>query len=585
MKLALIGNCAYQALLDDHAGVQWLCWPRFDSSFVFGGLVDSELGGEFSITPRDADYATKQDYFPNTCILRTEFRTPNGEFEVVDLAPRYQQYDRYFKPTMLVRRIRRLSGSPVMRVRCEPVYDYGKFRPKGQAASNHIYWTIDGTELRLTTNISLTSVLESRPFALEHEVYLLLAWGRPLEAPLEETCDSFLDRTKRYWERWAKHGALPDRFQEQVIRSAIVLKLHQFEDTGAITAATTSSIPEYPGSGRNWDYRYCWLRDACFSLGALRRLGQYEEMEGFVTYLKNLAESYPYLQPVYGISGESDLGEKTLDHLSGFHGHRPVRLGNHGHALQQHDVYGEMIAAIAPLFLDLRFRDLGTPTRLLGRLLDRIEQRMEQPDAGLWEKRQPARLHTFSLLMHWVGGQAAARIGDQLGDEDLGRRGRALSERARSIIDEACWRPELGFYADSVGTDNADASLLMMVNLGFLPPDQPRSLSHVNSLAGKLRARGHLLRRYVHHDGLGDTKASFTICGFWYAEALARLGRLEQAEEVFRQLVSHANHVGLLSEDIDPVTGKQWGNFPQTYSHVGLINAAFAISPIAAPIV
>ncbi|RMG46997.1 MAG: glycoside hydrolase family 15 protein [Acidobacteria bacterium] len=588
MKLALIGNCAYQALIDDRARVRWLCWPRFDSSFVFGNLLDEEKGGIFSVEPAAPPSQIQQEYLANTNILRTVFRTGEDLFEVLDFAPRFAQYERFYKPTMLIRRIRPLAGGPVVRVRCRPVYDYGRLQLEPTMASNHIYWKPPGSELRLTTNVPLTFVLEERPFLLEADAYLVLTWGRPLEAPLEETCDKFLRRTRRYWETWVRHGVVPDRFQRPVIRSALALKLHQYEDTGAITAATTTSLPEYPGSGRNWDYRFCWLRDACFTLGALRRIGQFEEMERFVTYLLNIAEQSPErLQPVYGISGESRLDERILDHLAGYEGNRPVRIGNDAYRQLQNDVYGEMIAALAPLFLDVRFQDLASThsTSLLERLLARIEQTMEVPDSGPWEKRGPSRIHTFSLLMHWTGACAAARIGERCGNRRLAEWGRRLGARARDLIEKRCWRPDRGHYADSVETDDADAALLMMVNLGYLDPSHPHAETHVRALGERLRADHHLLYRYLQDDGLGETKASFTVCGFWYAEALARLGRVDEAEEVFRKLCGHANHVGLLSEDIDPETGRLWGNFPQAYSHVGLINAAFAISPVAGPIV
>jgi GH15 family glucan-1,4-alpha-glucosidase len=588
VNLALIGNCGYQALIDDRARVKWLCWPRFDSSFVFGELIDSQHGGEFSIAPRDGAFETQQSYIPNTNILKTRFRTEDAEFEVTDFAPRFRQYERFYKPSMLVRRVRPVAGRPVIRVVCRPVYDYGRSVPPDQPASNHIHWQLPDAQLRLTTNASLSFIHEARPFALEGDVYLVLTWGQPLEAPLIETCDNFYRRTRRYWETWVKHGALPDKFQAEVIRSALTLKLHQFEDTGAITAATTTSLPEHPGSGRNWDYRYCWLRDACFTLGALRRLGQFEEMERFVGYLTNIAEeSKDKLQPVYGITGERNLHEITLDHLAGFQGNGPVRAGNAAYMQTQHDVYGEMIAAIAPLFLDLRFQDVAQARspKLLHHLLARIDETLLEPDVGLWEKRDQARLHTFSLLMHWTGAHAAMRVGVSSGDSVLEDTARLLAKRARDVIESRCWRADKGFFADAVDTDEADASLLLLVNLGFLPAGDQRALSHVLETAKRLAAQDHLLFRYLHHDGIGDTKSSFTVCGFWYAEALARLGRTEQAEEVFLDLVAHANHVGLLSEDIDPQTGKLWGNFPQTYSHVGLINAAFAISPVTGPMI
>ena len=581
MKLALIGNCAYQALVDERARVVWLCWPRFDSSFVFGALLDEERGGVFSIESGTAETKTQQSYVDNTNILTTRFTSNRGEFEVVDFAPRFRQYERFFKPTMLVRRLRPVSGEPVVRVRCRPRYDYGRVAPESHHSSNHVQWEMPGGQLRITTDIPLTYIEDESEFLLEHEAWLVLTWGEPLEAALLETCSSFLTRTQAYWERYVKHTALPGRFQREVVRSALALKLHQFEDTGAITAATTTSLPEYPGAGRNWDYRYCWLRDAYFTVRAMRRLGHFDEMEAFLTFLKNLAAAHPRLQPVYGIAGNSRLQEEILDHLDGYRGNKPVRAGNAAYLQVQHDVYGEMIASLAPFYTDFRFSEHLTDYshRLVKRLLTRIDQSMEQPDAGIWEIRDDNRIHTFSLLLHWVGGTVAARIFDQLGDDVMKQRAVEITERARDLI-EGCFDPEKGFYGDSTVTNNADAALFMMVNLGYLHPGHPHAESHVRALARELSVNGHLMQRYTHHDGIGDTHATFTVCAFWYVEALARIGHVVEAEQICEKLLSYANHVGLMSEDLDPRDGSQLGNFPQTYSHVGLINAAFAISPL-----
>ncbi len=582
MKLALIGNCSYQALIDDRARVLWLCWPRFDSSPVFGGLLDEEKGGIFAIEPSTDTRESKQFYVPNTNIVRTLFTSDKGVFEVTDFAPRFKQYERHYKPNMLVRRIRRISGEPLVRIRCRPTYDYGRIQPPVRMASNHLQWDIPGENLRLTTNVPLNYIAEERGFLLEQDAWVVVTWGEPLEAPLIETASSFLERTQRYWERWVKHTALPGRFQREVVRSALALKLHMYQDTGAITAATTTSLPEYPGSGRNWDYRFCWLRDAYFTLRSLRRLGHFDEMELFVAFLKNVASQHERLQPVYGITGEAQLTEVVLEHLSGYEGSGPVRHGNDAYRQVQYDAYGEMVAAIAPFFVDFRFEEHMTPNavRLVRRLLNRINDCMQLPDAGIWEIRDDNRIHTFSLLFHWVGGMVGARIGERIGDEGLRKQALDIAQRAQGIIEEKCWVPEKGFYADSTTSQNPDAAMLMMINLGYLPKDHPRAEMHLRNLQRALQVKGHLMHRYKHHDGIGNTHATFTVCGFWQVEALARLGFIEEAEQAFEQMLQYSNHVGLFSEDLHPETGAQLGNFPQTYSHVGVINSAFAISPL-----
>src|SRR5690606_22673666 len=325
MNHALIGNCSFQALVDDKGSIDWLCWPRFDSSPVFGALLDEEKGGFFSVDPKTENWTSHQGYIPNTNIVRTVFTSGRGVFELVDFAPRFRQFERHYKPNMLVRRIRRISGEPVVRVRCRPTYDYARKVPSPRMASNHITYHIPGEHLRLTTNAPLNYIIEEREFLLENEIWLVLTWGDPLEAPLQETAASFLDQTRKYWERWVKHTALPGRFQKEVVRSALTLKMHMYQDTGAITAAATTSLPEWPGSGRNWDYRFCWLRDAYFTLRAMRRIGHVDELEAFVGFIKNIASSNDTLQPVYGISGETELREEVLEHLAGYGGSGPVR--------------------------------------------------------------------------------------------------------------------------------------------------------------------------------------------------------------------------------------------------------------------
>lgn len=582
MKLALIGNCAYQALIDDQARVVWLCWPRFDSSFVFGHLLDDTSGGEFTFVPNSKVLDVQQAYLPNTNMLRTVFTCEDGSFEVTDFAPRFWQYERMYRPTMLVRRIRPLSGSPQIRALLTPRYDYGLQVPLATAASNHLQWQINGVALRLTCNVPLTYIQEQRPFPVDRTMDFVLTWGPPLEAPLEETVESFLERTKRYWRTWVKHMNLPGAFQSETIRSALALKLHQYDDTGAITAATTTSLPEEHEAGRNWDYRLCWLRDSYFTLLAMRRIGHFEELERFVGFLKNLVASHPNrLQPVFAISGEDKLTEVELPHLRGYQGNGPVRAGNAAYLQVQNDVYGEMMGALAPLILDIRFlydeKAMAEAVALMRSLLKRIEHTMTEPDAGLWEYRGTARVHTFSLLMHWVGARIGRRVARRIGDEALEHYSTQLMDTARSLIETHCYDAELGYYVDSTTSKNPDASLFMMVNLGYFGSDLERARTHVHALARELRQPNGLVQRYRHEDDFGASKSTFTVCGFWYAEALARIGEKTEARSVCETIINYANHVGLFSEDLDPVTGEQLGNFPQTYSHVGLINTAFAI--------
>jgi GH15 family glucan-1,4-alpha-glucosidase len=578
--LGLVGNCSYNALISA-GSVEWLCWPRPDSSFVFGRLLDRERGGVFAVEAVGAA-DVHQEYIENTNVLRTVFAGSAGSFELIDYAPRFLQYDRPFKPSMFVRVIRPLAGDPRVRVRCSPTWDYGRATVSSWRASNHIEYTGLPAPVRLTTNVPLSYVEEQRPFLLERDHHLVLTWGQPLEAGLEETAERFLERTLDYWRLWVKGTRVPRDYQREVIRSALVLKLHQYEDTGALLAATTTSLPEQPGSGRNWDYRYCWLRDAYFTLNALERLGHSEEMERFLVYLRNLAEDRAgQLQPAYTITGGDDAPELELDHLAGFEGEQPVRVGNQAFHHIQNDVYGEMILAVSRLLLDARFAgSVSTPQaiRLVRELVRQIDERMEDPDAGLWELRGVKRLHAFTLLTHWAGAMQAAEIGAALDAPELNAAALAVAERAGALLEERCWDAERGVLTQAAGEPQLDAAMLLALHLRYFQPDDPRAATHVDAIRRDLAVNGGILHRYTVPDDFGTSEAAFTVCSFWLVEALAILGRTDDARVLFEKLLTLHNGLGLYSEDLLPGTWTQSGNFPQTYSHVGLINAAFRLS-------
>jgi GH15 family glucan-1,4-alpha-glucosidase len=579
MTWGIIGNCAYSALIEK-GSVIWLCWPRMESSFVFGALLDRNIGGDFTVEGID-EKSARVEYVENTNILRTTITCRGGSFELLDFAPRFQLYNRFFKPTMLVRILRPIEGEPLVRVRCRPTMDYGRAPMASWNGSNHVEYTGVAAPLRLTTDVPLTYVQDEQSFVLGSQKNLVLTWGEPLESSLEGTADSFLARTTDYWRRWVKHTRIPRDYQEAVIRSALVLKLHQYEDTGALIAATTTSLPESPGSGRCWDYRYCWLRDAYFTLNAFERLGQTEEMELFLRYLRDLCERHgDRLAPVYRINGGTDMEEKILDHLEGYRGEKPVRIGNQAHEHVQNDVYGEMILAVSRMLMDVRFvgsEGRGSALPLVGRLLAQIDTHLEDPDAGPWELRSEWKLHAFTLLTHWAGAQRAADIGEVHGSEALRTRALRIAARARELLEQRCWNPEIGALTQAAGARNLDASMLLALHFRFWGGDDPRARSHVEAIRKQLSVKG-LMRRYDVVDDFGTQESAFTVCSFWLAEALAMVDRKEEARELFERLLSLHNGLGLYSEDLALSTGEQRGNFPQTYSHVGLINAAFRLS-------
>lgn len=576
-RLGIVGNCSYIAYIDDRAAVRWLCMPRFDSSFIFGSLLDNDKGGEFSIKPTEPS-VTRQSYIENTNILCTEVEAADGWYRITDFAPRFYQYDRYFRPLMLVRKIEPISGQPRISVTCLPVDDYGRIRPEIVFGSNHIrYLNLNG-HVRLTTDIPLSYIVEQKAFVLAEPQYLLFSYGPPLEAPLAATAEDFLEKTRKYWQQWIKTTSIASIFQEQIIRSALVLKLHQFEDTGGIIAAGTTSLPEFPQSERNWDYRYCWLRDTYYTLTAFNHVGHFEELEKYFYYVQNLIlHGTMAARPVYTVTGDPAPQERHLP-LSGYLDNQPVRVGNDAVGQRQHDVYGQVLVSLLPLYIDKRLgsHDTRNTLYLIRTLLDRIEAVFDEPDAGIWEFRKRLQHHCYTYLFHWVGSRAAFKIGELLGDAALREKAASLIQRSAAKI-EACYDPARQVYTQAIGMENLDASSLQLISLNYLDPTSERAKRHLSVLEGQLKADHHLFHRYVHDDDFGKPQASFLASAFWYVEALACVGRVSEAIAALEQLITYSNHLGLFSEDV-ALDGSQWGNFPQTYSHVGLMNAVYRIA-------
>jgi GH15 family glucan-1,4-alpha-glucosidase len=551
--------------------------PRFDSSFIFGSLLDKKKGGEFSIKPKNGDFQSTQYYLKNTNILATEFELDEGKFRVIDFAPRIYQYNRHFKPLMLFRKIELLEGNPFIVVKCRPVGDYGELTPEVVPGSNHIRYLNLGSHIRLTTDIPLNYIIGEKPFVLNQTKYLVFSYGAPLEAPLEETVETFLTKTHQYWTYYVKSTSIPSIYQDEVIRSALVLKLHQFEDTGAVIAAGTTSLPEFDGSGRTWDYRYCWMRDTYYTLNAFNHIGHFEELEKYFHFIQNIImNEKQYIRPLYTILGDPVPKEKYLD-LEGFRGNQPVRTGNNATIQVQNDVYGQVLVSLLPLFIDKRldYLDKKNSIYLTGWLLDRIAEYINVPDAGLWEFGSTNQYHCYTYLFHWAGCMAGIKIGKSLENAEIVGKSTVLAQQAREYL-EKCYDTEKKAYAQAIGSKYLDGSNLQLITMKYLDPNSELALNHLKAHEKELFSKDGLFFRYSQDD-LGEAVNSFLICGFWFAEALATTGQLGKAKEVIDKLLSCSNHLGLFSEDADS-HGGQWGNFPQTYSHVGLINAVYRLA-------
>jgi GH15 family glucan-1,4-alpha-glucosidase len=578
-NLGLIGNCQFSALVHKSGEIVWCCLPRFDSEPVFSTLLDHSDGGRFRISPAGGEIGS-QRYLPNTNILETTFQTSTGSFRVIDFAPRFFQYGRPFRPTQLVRIIEPLEGTPRITVICEPRLGWSKQQPSVIQGSHHIRFEGFGSQLRLTTDLPL-SYLEGQPFSLTGRHHLVLSWGAPVEEPIAPLCERFWNETSRYWQRWVKRCDIPPMFQAEVIRSALTLKLHCFEDTGAIIAAMTTSIPESSGSGRTWDYRYCWLRDSYYVLSAFGLLGQFEEREQFVQFLLNVAGGAPGLNlaPLYRVDGSQNLEESILDNWPGYNAEGPVRIGNAAALHTQNDIYGEMVLALTPIFVDERMSAERSTAAL--RLIEELARRAISltgiPDAGIWEYRTEWKPQTFSSLMCWAAADRMARIADVHAPDRAGEF-RAAAAKIHTEVTTKSWSETKKSFVGHYGGADLDASLLQMVRLRFLPPSDPRLLSTIAAIHKDLM-RGDWLHRYSLDDGFGKPSVAFVICTFWLIEALAAVGRPAEARTVFDKIHGALSPLGLLSEDYDATLSRMWGNFPQTYSHVGLIHAAFAASP------
>jgi GH15 family glucan-1,4-alpha-glucosidase len=580
--LALIGNCTIGALVDGLGRIVWGCFPRFDGDPTFCTLLrDDDAAGIFGIELADFERA-EQHYLENTAILVTRlYDRRDGCVEITDFAPRFGQYGRMFRPMTLVRRLKRLGGSPRLTLRIRPACSHGAGRPDITWGSHHVRYVMPDLTLRLTTNASITAVIEEIPFFLEDSVTLLLGPDETVPEGAEEVGRRFLDETTQYWREWVRFLGIPYEWQEAVIRAAITLKLNAYDDTGAIIAAMTTSLPEAADSGRNWDYRFCWLRDGYFVVNALNRLGATRSMERYLAYIVNIAadaDGEP-LQPVYRIDGRADLEERIEPALPGYRGMGPVRIGNQAYKQVQHDVYGSAVLAATHIFFDRRLTRRGDEGlfRRLEPLGELAARNFDQPDAGLWELRGSARVHTFSAVMCWAACDRLARIAAHLQLADRAAHWRGQADRIHTVISERAWSARRNAFASTFGGEAMDASLLLLAELDFLDAADPRFAATVAAVEQDL-LRGDYIFRYVEEDDFGEPENAFLVCTFWYVNALAAIDRKDEARARFEKLLASRNRHGLLAEHIDVKSGELWGNFVQTYSMVGLINSAIRLS-------
>lgn len=586
LELWPIGNCQVSGLIDHAAGLVWGCVPRVDGDPVFCALLNGdrqdrgvwrfELEGQVSATQR---------YERNTPILVTRLEAEDGSaVEISDFCPRYESSGRMYRPVAYARVVRPVAGAPRLKVTLRPMHAFGAEVASSTSGTNHISYGLGDQSLRLSTDAPVGYIQEGRSYRVESDQHFFLGPDEHFAGNLRSEVRHMEAQTRKYWRLWVRGLATPLEWQDEVIRCAITLKLCQHEETGAIVAALTTSIPEAPGSARNWDYRYCWIRDSYYTVQALNQLGALDVLEKYLAYLRNIVDEAKggQIQPLYSVMGNARLHEYFAEGLAGYRGMGPVRIGNAAYTQVQHDCYGQIVLPTAQAFFDRRLLRMADERDFesLEQVGEMAWKMHDQPDAGLWEFRTRQEVHTYSAVMSWAACDRLAKVAHRLGKTERTDFWAERAEAIRKRIDAEAWvsgSEDGGHYGASFESDYLDASLLQLVELRYLAPDDPRFVSTFSAVEKELRRGDHMLR-YAKEDDFGAPETAFNICTFWLIDALARCGRHSEARELFSIMLGHMTRSGLLSEDMDLETGELWGNFPQTYSLVGVINCAGLLS-------
>jgi GH15 family glucan-1,4-alpha-glucosidase len=579
LDLAVIGNGRTAALVDPSARIVWWCYPRFDGDPVFSRLVAGDEEKGFCDVLLDGMVDLFSEYVRNTAVVSTVLTDDKGgSIRITDFAPRFREYDRVHRPPQIMRIIEPVAGMPRITIRVRPTGSYGIPMTLKSMGSNHMTFGGADVVIRLTTDAPLSYIDREAPFVLTRPVHLVIGPDEPFPANLPITCRSFATRTQDYWTEWVRRLSIAYDWQDVIIRAAITLKLSNFEETGGIVAAHTTSIPEAPGSGRNWDYRYCWLRDAYFVVKALNRLGATQTMEDFISFILGIATE-KFVRPVYSIVPADSMDETIATGLKGYRNNGPVRVGNAAASQVQHDTFGSIILAAMPMFFDRRLprpADAGLFS-LLESLGVEAARLAFEPDAGIWEYRGRARVHTHSAAMCWAGCSRLGAIAAHLGMDERAAYWSDTANRMQSRLIEQAWNEKRGAFTAGFGIDDLDASVLLLPEIGLLETHDPRFVRTVEAVERELLRDKHVMR-YASEDDFGMPETAFLVCRFWLIDVLWDLGRREQAREMFNDALKYRNRYGLLAEDVHPLTGELWGNFPQTYSMAGLILTAMRLS-------
>ena len=583
LNYGIIGNCKSAALISKSGSIDWCCLPIFDSASVFAKILDNDKGGSLGFEISE-DYEISQEYLWETNILSTTFDNGTDSFQVIDFMPRYEKKDgSFYAPPDIVRFFRLIKGEPKFSIAYDPKLEYAKEETYTKNRGEYLEsYTKAGKydSLYFYTDFNHDDILKRKKITLKKNGFILISYHEKL---MKQTLDrSYLkfQRTKVYWMNWSDLTTKYPRYQNEIIRSALTLKALTFEKSGAVLAAATTSLPETIGEVRNWDYRFCWVRDASMVIRVISSLGHTKSARKFLQFIIDLIpDKDEKMQIMYGINGEKELTEQTLDHLSGYKGSAPVRIGNAAYVQRQNDIYGILMEVIFQQFIQFETslensEELWT---IVGGIVNIVEEHWKEPDKGIWELRTEDKHFTFSKLLCWVAVDRAIKIGEVLGRTRNIAKWKEVRSEIYSDIYQNAWNDDLQAYTQSYGSYDMDASTLLMESYGFIQADDARFIATVQATEREL-CRDGLMYRYKNDDDFGQPTSSFTICSFWYIDSLYKIGEKEKAIKHFDQLLSYSNHLGLFSEDIDFKTKRLLGNFPQAYSHLALIETAINFS-------
>lgn len=579
LNFGIIGNCKSAALINEDSTIEWCCLPQFDSPSVFGKIIDSNIGGHFKILCDDS-YKITQTYVNNTSILCTLFENEEHAFEVLDFMPRYlKDNSMYHAPPQLSRVLRQKKGNPRCRIVYKPRLEYALGETKSYVKKNFIVSIVDDKDydsLFLYSDLNHQSILEGSEIEITKSHFLTVSYNEKLTVPTLENTLLEYQKTKVYWLNWCSKTPSFSNYNSAILRSAMTLKLLTFEKTGAVLAAATTSLPETIGEVRNWDYRFCWIRDASMVIKVIAKLGHVQIVKNFINYIIDLVpDKNEKLQIMYGISGEKILTEKTLDHLDGYEGSKPVRVGNAAYTQKQNDIYGILMDVIH--YQIERFSEQNDEYEKLWTIVKStvwvVENNWRHPDKGIWEFRHEDRHFTFSKLLCWVAVDRAIKISQLIEVDKSVQKWEVLRDEIYEDIMTNAWSEKMQAFTQSYQSDHLDASVLLMEYYDFIDAKDPKYIKTVNAIEKELMHQG-LLFRYKNEDDFGFPSSSFTVCTFWFINSLYKIGETEKSQKLFDELLSYGNHLGLFSEDIDFSTKRLLGNFPQAYSHLALIDTA-----------